>query len=127
MSATAIPASHSSSPTGPILAERAPLYVHHTRPLAALAAALLVVATGGVAGATADGDAAAAHRAIGGGGVAGSTVTGVTVAATSQATGNGVLTDLAETIERVDAFLETLLDLVRTLSQLFGGGGETGD
>ena len=38
------------------------------------------------------------------------------------------LADLTGTLERLDAFLETVLDLVRTVSQLFGAGaGEAGD
>ena len=35
--------------------------------------------------------------------------------------------DLTDAIQRLDEFLETLLDLVRTLNQLFGGGGAAGD
>ena len=51
------------------------------------------------------------------------------VAATGTAVGvvlQSPLADLIDLIQRLDAFLETVLDLLRTISQLFGAG-ETGE
>ena len=70
--------------------------------------------------------------------VASASVGGVALAAQSASatdapagTVNGValqspLTDLTDTIQRLDSFLETVLDLLRTISQLFGAG-ESGE
>ena len=91
---------------------------HRTNTLAVVAAALVVAAAsvGGVAlaaGASASPTDAGTDAPTG-------TVDGVAL--------QSPLADLTGTLEQLDAFLETVLDLVRTVSRLFGAGaGEAGD
>ena len=82
---------------------------HRATAFAAVVAALLV--TAGVGGAVAFGGSAS-----------------VTDARTSAlAAGESAAADLTGLIERIDAILETVLDLLRTVNQLFGLGGEAGE
>ena len=57
-------------------------------------------------------------------GLAAPTATAADARTSALAAGESAAADLTGVIERIDAILESVLDLLRTLNQLFGLGGE---